>query len=717
MKRLFGCLALTLWAASAVPIEREPLGSLARRFAESDLPADRDALVRFATEHKAAGEGALARLVIGVKDFQAQRLASAAEELAQAAAVPTTLTDYAVYYQALALAGQGDHAAAAARLADFASRFPDSPWREPGLRQRVESLSHSGQPTQALEIAPAPRNASGWALVARLAERADDGVRAARAWQRVYYEFPTASEQADAKTALAALREKLGKTYPAATPALRLGRADRLSAASQYLNARAEYRTLSTSLQGLPREQAAVRFGVADYNLKRTLIAYRWLRNLQVTQPEAAAERLFYQAAAARRLGWTDQFAKLVDELGSQHRDSPWYEEALFNAGNEYLLAHDADRYLKYYRSVYELFPRGRYAESAHWKVAWHAYQQRSDPEQAELARKLLEEHLRMFPASTQVTAAVYWLGRLAESRSDALTARAFYTHLTGHYPLYYHALLSRDRLAKLPAAAGPVSPGVMTLLQPLPPAGAPPSKEPSPEVRAYLDRAGLLMQLGLDDLAERELRFRADADRSAYHAGLELARLAASRGDYYRAVRLLKHYTPGYLAYSLDALPNQYWELLFPLPWRQQIERYARDNSLDPFLVAGLIRQESEFNPEAVSRAKAHGLMQLILPTGRLLARSAGLPPPTAVTLHRPETSLRLGTMHFKKVLDLYNGRLDFALAGYNAGEHRVDRWMDLYRSEDPDEFIENIPFTETRTYVQSVLRNAEIYRKLYGS
>ncbi|MBI3697662.1 MAG: lytic transglycosylase domain-containing protein [Acidobacteria bacterium] len=230
--------------------------------------------------------------------------------------------------------------------------------------------------------------------------------------------------------------------------------------------------------------------------------------------------------------------------------------------------------------------------------------------------------------------------------------------------------------------------------------------------------RARLLYRLGLADLGERELRFRADsAPRFAYQAGLELAEQAAERGNYHSAIRYLKRYVPAYLAYPLDAMPRRFWELLFPLPWRDEIEAYSRQHELDPLLVAALIRQESEFNPGAISKARARGLMQIMPSTGRLLGRRLGMRPVSVTQLYVPETSLKLGTLHLRQVLDQYEGRLEPALAGYNAGEHRADKWLTWRAPADPAEFVESIPFTETRDYVQAVLRNAEIYRRLYGN
>jgi soluble lytic murein transglycosylase len=178
--------------------------------------------------------------------------------------------------------------------------------------------------------------------------------------------------------------------------------------------------------------------------------------------------------------------------------------------------------------------------------------------------------------------------------------------------------------------------------------------------------------------------------------------------------MRLIKRIFPEYLSLKWEDAPRRFWQLAFPFPYRSLIERHSRRRGLDPFLVAGLIRQESEFNPRAVSPAKAYGLMQVMPSTGRRLARTLRLRY-RASLLFQPDYNLRLGTYYLRKLLDEYGGRVEPALAAFNAGNSRVDVWLEWYKYREPEEFLETIPLTETRGYVQSVLRNAEVYRRLY--
>jgi soluble lytic murein transglycosylase len=161
--------------------------------------------------------------------------------------------------------------------------------------------------------------------------------------------------------------------------------------------------------------------------------------------------------------------------------------------------------------------------------------------------------------------------------------------------------------------------------------------------------------------------------------------------------------------------MPRAYWEALFPKPYWSDLQRFSSSNDLDPFLVASLIRQESEFNPTAVSHANAVGLMQLLPSVGKSVAKEEKIKRFDAAQLFVPSTNLQLGTKYFRSMVDKF-GAFEYALAAYNAGDNRVQDWLADGKYRDPQEFVESIPFTETREYVQAILRNANMYRQLYG-
>jgi len=164
-----------------------------------------------------------------------------------------------------------------------------------------------------------------------------------------------------------------------------------------------------------------------------------------------------------------------------------------------------------------------------------------------------------------------------------------------------------------------------------------------------------------------------------------------------------------------IESAPQEFWKFAFPLPYRAELERFAKQYGLDPFLVAALIRQESEFNPKAISSANARGLTQILPGTGRELSRRLKMKAYGTPSLFVPAVSLQLGTFYLKTIVDNLGGRWEAALAAYNAGPSRAKAWSSWGEFREPAEFIETVPFAQTRNYIQTVLRNADTYRRIY--
>jgi soluble lytic murein transglycosylase len=193
------------------------------------------------------------------------------------------------------------------------------------------------------------------------------------------------------------------------------------------------------------------------------------------------------------------------------------------------------------------------------------------------------------------------------------------------------------------------------------------------------------------------------------------VAEIYGEQGSFIRAIETLKRAVPGYFAAEVPQIPRPVWEGLFPRPFWDELKRDATANQLDPHLVASLIRQESEFNPSAISHANAMGLMQLLPSVGKGLAKEMKIRHFSPDDLLVANTNLQLGTRYFKHMVDHYSGQVEYALAAYNAGEDRVDDWRKNGQFKDIEEFVESIPFRETREYVQAIMRNAVIYKLLY--
>ncbi|HYC50530.1 MAG TPA: transglycosylase SLT domain-containing protein [Gemmatimonadaceae bacterium] len=313
-------------------------------------------------------------------------------------------------------------------------------------------------------------------------------------------------------------------------------------------------------------------------------------------------------------------------------------------------------------------------------------------------AASAFEEIGKRFGNSAEAIAALYWSGRAWERAGNAERARERWQALIEREPYSYYAGAAAKRLGQ------PV---------PVPPQTSLPTA--SPDVRAALVRAEVLDQLGMDVEERYEYEgIEAHAGRSADEvlgAGAGLV----GQGEVVRAIRLGWRVVTGQLGDSAGPRDARGYALVYPLLLDVELVAHSRANRLDPALVAAVIRQESSWNPRAVSRAGARGLMQIMPTVGQAIARSKNYPMWDPALLFDPGVSLELGTSHLRAALSEHS-TLPRALAAYNAGGSRVRRWIRRGGTNDPEIFIERIPFVETRDYVRIVMRNTEMYRALHG-
>ena len=205
-------------------------------------------------------------------------------------------------------------------------------------------------------------------------------------------------------------------------------------------------------------------------------------------------------------------------------------------------------------------------------------------------------------------------------------------------------------------------------------------------------------------------------SDTAGQWSALAEAEIYQSFAENTRAIQSMKRSKIPFFSLPVSQVPAVYWQLVFPRPYWEAITSDAQANGLDPYLVASLIRQESEFNPGAVSRANAYGLMQLLPSTGKSMAKKGGEKHFNTAELLNPATNIQLGTRDLRQTIDRYGGEVQYALASYNAGDTPVRLWMSSNDFKDVPEWVESIPYTETRDYVQAILRNREMYRAIYG-
>jgi soluble lytic murein transglycosylase len=685
------------------------LRPMAQQLLQDRTPAAYAGVQSYALVHSKEDAGALAWLVLGYAHVLDHNYAAAIDPLNRAKLHAGDLGDYVAYYLGTSYLQTGRTAEALAILADFAQTHPDSLLVRDAHIGYASALLTEGQAADAATLLAQdrlPARSDQELALGRAYAASGQPAKAAEIFANIYYTMPTS---ADADAAYAELKKLPSATPPTALQ--RKTRADALMSHKRYAEAADEYRSLASITA--PEDRAAIQLLLADalHRSGKNVDARLVLALLGNTAGEVNAHRLYLLGQIAFASSDNDTFYRTVNELRQAAPTSPWLEQALLSAANLHLVHHEYDQALDAFREAQQRFPTGPRASYVHWKAAWLTLRQGRNDE----AKKAFEEQIALYPSAAETPAALYWRARLAEEDNQPLMARAFYQKLSDRYRNFYYAELARQRLQHLPATADATTTyAVLDRVPPLDSTGKVADSEP-PSDELHVQKAELLGNGGLVDFAVRELQAAAAADGGSWGPA-ETAQLYDETGHYDQAIELMKHSAPNYFALDIPDLPRKYWEALFPKAYWTDLKRSSAANGLDPYLVASLIRQESEFNPNAVSRANAVGLMQLLPKTGKLVAKEEKLKRYNPSQLYTPAVNLQLGTRYFRGMVDKF-GSFEYALAAYNAGSDRVEDWLSQGKYRDPQEFVESIPFTETREYVQAILRNASVYKQLYGT
>lgn len=684
------------------------LRSMAQQLLRERTAAGYAGVEAYARKHAAEDAGALAWLVVGYAHTLDHDYAKAIEPLKRSQARNEELADYVRYFLGSAYQQSGSPEKAEALLRDFYDKFPDSIFVRDAKVTRSNALLALGRAPEAVTVLEADRQpvrADIELALGRAYTATGQKTRAMAALRGVFYGMPLSNEADDAEKELL----KLSGQIPNPTFAERKMRADLLARGKQYNDAANEYRGLLTEAEGEDRAAIAVALGSALRRVRRGE-AKQVLESVSGATGMVAAQRIFELGELARAADNDDDFLRTVSQLRENAPASSYFEQSLLAAANMFLLRREYDKAATYFHELSERFPSGSRAAYAHWKATWLLWRQGNGAE----ARREFENQILLFPESAEIPAALYWRGRAAEDDGDTGLARAYYEKLSQRYLNYYYAELARQRLktgiaqAELKAAAP---------LEHLPPIAEhdPFDYNPPPEDSLRVEKARLLANGAMLDLALRELQAAVAEEGGGWQVA-EMARVCQDAGRYDRAIDVLKKAVPNYFSLAIADLPMPYWQALFPRPYWNDLKKSATENGLDPFLVAALIRQESAFSPVAVSHANAVGLMQVLPSTGRKVAHDLRIRGFSPAMLTVPATNMRLGAKYFRGMIDKF-GSVEYALAAYNAGADRIEEWLGAAKYRDTAEFVESIPFTETREYVQAITRNAAVYKQLYGA
>lgn len=617
------------------------------------------------------------------------------------------LADYGLYYLAVIAFQEMDWNLARQRLSQLKQRFPQSLWSHPGALLQAKVAIAEKKYVQANDMLRQLRmeksNKRDIAeealyLQAQIRETQNEPRRAYTIYDELRNSAPNSRWTAVARKSQARLREKYPEIFGFHTLQSLADEADRLARERQSGEAEILYRKL---LNNVSEPDERLRF------LTKLSGLYLSVRNRDEAMPLLAqiareypetseAPRALYQIA---QILWNrndnDQALNYFKTVIDKYPASSYVGRSLYAAADIHEYFGRREEAVQLYGHIAKQFPKSAVHDDASWRLAWLYYRSGDLP----LAMATFKALANRSKNNQLSTAALYWQARSAEKLNEVETAKPIYRQiLNGGNESYYEELSLRafERLGEAVEEPPLTRPALITETDP-PMTG---------EVDFHLSRARELAALSLHELAIAELDEINAMTKLSDRLRALLMREYFRSHAYGRSLSVANQLPLGQSERDLYRYPLAFWDL---------IQRKAQDREIDPYLVVALIRQESLFDTRARSPAAALGLMQLIPPTATRVARQLGLAAPSRDKLFEADVNLTLGTQYLKDLLLRYSNSWQKALAAYNAGEAAVDRWDREIVTDDIEEFVERIPYVETRGYVKLVLRNHRIYKRLY--
>ncbi|MCK6552248.1 tetratricopeptide repeat protein [Myxococcota bacterium] len=581
------------------------------------------------------------------------------------------------------------------------------------LKDKPEQLRYLDAILDAPNVARKPNLLHQRALILRDLGR---GAEAAEVAWKVARDYPASPVAEQASTLLKELSKK-GTKIPVSSARIELGRIRRLIAAGEYSRAEAELKKLEKQKpdKSMPKLDKAIALERAEIFRKKrqrgdeydALHALYVAGELEADEETEVLKRLG-KAALARDDAANAQ--KFFAELEAKYPNDPDAVEGQYLAAWIPYNAGDYEQATERMLAFANGHRRSTLRPEALWFAGWSAYLGKRDG----LARRAFEQLLEEHPNSELRPQARYWIARIRQRNGEADLARETYRQVLAASPLGYWGFWATRRLEEL---------GEKVALE-----APPPTKFASvneviellgPKRPINIDRAIALHKADLEDDALDEL--------SAANGYLKKIRDTAGRT---MIADLLQQLGAHHLAYRVGASIAQdgadlvtgkswawrAWRHAYPRAFEEATSTAATTHEIDTELILAIMRTESSFRTNARSPVGAYGLMQLMPNTASLIGRTAKDGRPHAARYKQPESNVWLGAWYLAKLVKRYDGQLAPAIGAYNAGPAAMDRWIAASGEADLDEFVERVPYRETRRYIRKVLETYMVYQRLTG-
>jgi soluble lytic murein transglycosylase len=520
---------------------------------------------------------------------------------------------------------------------------------------------------------------------AQCQEGLGEKLKAVTEYRAIWLQHP-ASPQADkAMERLKELEKSTGPTTLGFTAEDLFRRAGLLLAANEYSEA-------AWALASIPRAnlsnellaQVELKSGQAAIKQRNYTLAEKFLaRSAATNVPSVRDEARLALARVEERTGQSEKALAHLLVLASEK--GPLADDALLEAGFVHKNAGRFSEATQLFERLATDFPKSDLVGRGLWETAWGRYLSGNLEAAEPTFRRLQKEE-------TYRERALYWHARTLKRQNKSQESDQVINTLLTEFPFGFYAAWHREKAGITPG----LEPLANGMLEPSVPLGS--------------ERILALVDCGLNEEARIEiagLKIKA-ADKTSAPS---ISKLQSLAGDSHGSIVTFHQNRPA----SWDKSTLKYWALGYPRPYAELFSKHAATNQLSESLVLSLAKAESNFRADVKSHAGAIGLMQMMPATAKMTARYSAKKPFNPLWLTEPEFNIRLGTKHLRDLLDQFHQDTVYTLASYNAGAGAVNRWRKAFGQLDRDEFIENIPYQETRDYVKKIVAHISIYKSLY--
>jgi soluble lytic murein transglycosylase len=583
-------------------------------------------------------------------------------------------------------------------------------------------------------------------------EKAGRPKEAIRSYHEVNLYHPLSPLVKDAVARINSLSDRY-KIYPGAASAEEIFNKARIySSSGDFRSAGATYLKIVTSYKKSNLwEESLFNLALCDYKRKRLSSAITRFKLCVRQGGDFADAAQFYLAFTYGKGGYFYQALDCLNKVVTNYPNSTYADDAAYYLGYYYEINGFKDTALEYYSNFAQQYQKSDFLDDAYWRIGRLYYFKKDYSKSCDAFSKAIWS----CSSGDWLDACAYWKAMAQEKMGNKLDAISSYQFVMGRYDHTYYGYRAKEKLTALgvpnaePAVEARGNEALDTISEgafaqtPLPDVQAfieePLPFEPGIEdeaatsegssvkafdVREHFKKYTELMAVGFYEEAAKEAAVLVAVSPADKKMSAKLALATANLGagqikDSILYAEILCN--NAIISGTSSQLPAAMWHLAYPKGYYKYVREYANEFGLEESLVLAVIREESRFNPKTLSFANARGLMQIIPPTGRSVARLVGIKSYYTNKLHDPDTNIKMGCYYLSQLLKRFDNDKVMALAAYNGGPLRVKRWMNKWWNEvgpniDLDEFVESIPLSETRRYVQKVIKSYYEYKRLYS-